>query len=249
MFRDRRRRTPWSKILHCSKIRALFVLLCCNGWNLNYFRYYGPLYFKRITSSTNSGAFWLTSAAFLTRMVLGILCLPLLRYIIIQNRMSVTVLRKSIAFIAQVIPGTIALTTIAVHCKESVNIVIGLLILGFNGAFIGSGFINALDLAPHFAQALFAPMQALICVITAVMPFMVAYISELVKEKVYVNVMMIGLVYVVGGLTFITFGSATVQPWDIAEARRMVQSSISVTHLGYELDREADDDEQNSGLC
>ncbi|KAK4874081.1 hypothetical protein RN001_013441 [Aquatica leii] len=222
-----RRRTPWKEIVRSSKIRALALLMWCNTWNLTFFMDYMPMYYNQMTSKTFTEAIDWACLPLFSRLVGSIVCLPIIKCLLITNMLSITVMRKIFTVFSHIIPGTIALATLTTNCIEIANVIKMIVIMGFNGAFVGGGFINAIDLTPNFARNIFAPMLSLITLSGVIMPFVVGCVLQHYNQHVIAWSIIMGVcggVYLLGGIIYIIFGSASIQSWDIAYARQAFQS-------------------------
>ncbi|KAF5291456.1 hypothetical protein FQR65_LT01767 [Abscondita terminalis] len=230
-------RIPWREILRSSKIKSLALLIWCNTWNLVFFMDYLPMFYSQTTSNSFTEVMDWVALTLFARFLGSIICLPIIKHLLITNMLSITVVRKIFTVFSHIIPGTIALGTLATDCLEIANIIKIMAIMVFNGAFVAGGFINVMDLTPHFAKNIYTPMMSVTGFSGCIMPFVVGYILEYCVQRTSWRILsaICGAVYLLGGTVYIIFGSASIQSWDVAYATRFSLTGIYIDNEDVDI--------------
>lgn len=121
----------------------------------------------------------------------------------------------------------------------SITILTGAML--FNGAVTAGYLANGLDIAPNFSGTIFGMANTLSSIGGFVSTYMVAALTH--KEQTFEQwrwvFWILVIIYLIGGGTYLLFGTGVMQPWNQVKKEDQTQEEIPLSDKPKENDTEA----------
>ncbi|XP_013113526.2 putative inorganic phosphate cotransporter isoform X1 [Stomoxys calcitrans] len=217
---ERKMQIPWRAIFTSIPFIALLVVRSAEQWGLTTLETQIPSYLNGVLKmEIRSNAFF-SALPFLASWLISYIFMILAD--ILQNRqiLSLTAIRKVINSVAYWIP---ALGFIAMGFLDENQKTWALSIMIFStaingGEIIGSS-LNAIDLSPNHAGLLYSIINTVASVVALMSPLAAGFIVTDVHSRYQWQMVFViaAVVFIVGNLVYIIFGTAKVQSWNSIE--------------------------------
>ncbi|XP_044003336.1 putative inorganic phosphate cotransporter isoform X2 [Aphidius gifuensis] len=210
------RKTPWKAIFGSVPFLALIIVHCCQNWGYWMLSTQIPTYLSHVYDKNIKESGLESSYPYIAMMILTIPMTVISDWSRNKN-ISPGVIRKVSNTIGHWGPG-IALFYLTFLTKDNTTLVIYILIVavGLNAGTLCGFQINHMDLSPNYAGILMAITNCIASIVAIAAPIIVGLVVTNLenidqwKLIFYASV----VIYFVGNLIFIIFGSGDVQWWN-----------------------------------
>ncbi|KAL5287347.1 hypothetical protein ACFFRR_008316 [Megaselia abdita] len=215
---ERKQSIPWRKIFTSPPFLALLFVSCCQSFGTFITSVEIPLYFDAILKLDieNNALFSSLSQVFTWGM--SYVFLVIAQYIMKQEILSLTALRKSYNLIAFVVP---MLVFISLGFLDSNNTAIAvtliIVIAGISASHEIAYWLNIVDLSPNYTAILFSIANVAATLVDLISPLVVGFIiseQEDSRERWQIVFGISAIIVPVGGMIFLFFGKTDTQPWN-----------------------------------
>lgn len=209
-------RVPWRAILASAPVWAIIVTHGCSVFG--YFTVVNqlPTYMKEVLHFNVKKNGLLSSLPYLGKYAMAIMASYLADRLRRSGKLSTTVTRKSFTTFAVFTPGLLMILQALFGDDPTISVTIFTCSLFFNGAVTAGYLANGLDIAPNFSGTIFGMANTLSSLGGWISTFMVATLTHenhTFDQWRYVFWILV-VVYTIGALVFLLFGSGELQPWN-----------------------------------
>ncbi|CAL7933695.1 unnamed protein product [Xylocopa violacea] len=232
--------TPWIKILTSLPMWALLVTQSAQNWGFWMLLTKTPAYIAAVFRFDIKQNGMLTSLPYLTAWLLSFPVSYVSDLLIKRKILTLQASRKLCNTIGQWIPAA-ALIGLGYVSKDQPSIAVALLVIAVssNIAIYCGHNVNHMDLSPNFAGPLMGITNTAANVCSILAPLTA---SVIVKDSTSVeqwrNIFILSaIIYFLGNLTFVIFGTSTIQTWnDPVKKEKKTLSSLENGHKQKEKD-------------
>lgn len=221
--------TPWREIFRSAPVWSLILAHFGQNWGFYMLLTELPTYLSTILHFDIKKNSYISSLPYLMQALVNWTFGYVADYIRTKGYVSTTVIRKVCNSIGFFSPGLCLIGVAFAGCNSTLNVVLFIIGMGFNG-FIYSGFMTThIDMAPDFAGTLMGMTNAVATIPGFVVPALVGAATDkepTIKTWGYLF-FLAASIYIASNVVFIIFGSAQLQPWGIAKIH--INSSLQET--------------------
>lgn len=209
---------PWRYILTSKPLWATIIALIGFNWSILTIVTDLPKYMSGVLKFSVKNNGYLTSLVYLCMWIGGTVCSWVADYLIANEFMSTTKVRKFGSVVA--LTGSATFIVIASYAGCDRFLVVGMFTVAMTimGTAFPSVMVNALDLSPNYAGTLMALTNGISALTGIISPYLIGIMTpnQTLSEWRFVFWILFG-VSVVSNLLFLIYGSGEVEPWNDPE--------------------------------
>ncbi|KAH8253252.1 hypothetical protein KR032_004505, partial [Drosophila birchii] len=233
---------PWKAIWTSAPFLALLTARCCENWGLSTLQAEIPSYMNGVLDMDMKSNAFFSALPFLAMWCMSYIYLITAEVLLNKNLVSLTVLRKTYNSIAFWIPCA-TLIGIGFLDKEQKNYAIALMTIsvGVNSAQTIGSVLNTIDLSANHASILMGIVNTAANFVPIATPLVVGWIVEDNSDRTKWQIVFIiaAVVFFVGNIIYVIFGTAVIQPWDAEDYLQLNQPELAKEPASTEAAKEA----------
>ncbi|KAJ3624217.1 hypothetical protein MTP99_017861 [Tenebrio molitor] len=210
-----RKPVPWTDITRSGPLWALIVIHMGHNWGWFILMNYFPFYVIQILRFQVTNNFMWTWIPFFFMWILAIIFACLSDWLIYDNYVNVTTVRKIFTTIGVLGPALFLLLASFTTCKQIINIIWMISAVSLMGGYYTGTNVIILDLAPNFAGTVMGIVSGFGAFVAMLTPIVTTFLTpqntlHQWQEVFWVTAIILG----VTTLIFLIFGSAERQQWN-----------------------------------
>ncbi|CAD7015103.1 unnamed protein product [Ceratitis capitata] len=216
-FHKKKIPVPWLAMFTSVPFLALLVVRCAETWGFSTIQSQIPSYMNGVLHMNIKNNAFFSALPYIARWIMSYTYLYFGNMAVRKGWLTLTVMRKIANTMALWLP---ALIMIGVGFLDDRNksLAIALMVMnvGFNGGATVGCVLSTIDLSPNHAGVVMGITNPVANVVPLITPLVVGVIVTDVQNRSEWQIVFIiaAVIFFVGNLIFVLFGSAETQPWD-----------------------------------
>ncbi|XP_077516978.1 sialin-like isoform X3 [Amblyomma americanum] len=232
---------PWGRLLRSRSVWALGVTMFCGNWGFYLLLIDLPNYLHGVLHRPIGSNGYENAAVHIAAAVSMLLCAPIADLLRKRQMLSVTAIRKLFQTIGLLGPAVCLSLVPLVGCDAKVALVCLVSGMALYGFTVGGQSPLALDIAPDFAGTVMGIVNCMGNLSGMLAPLVTGYFIEHDESLVQWRKLFLlaSAIYTFGAVSFVLFGSASVEEWGVAPTSK--NSLVSFPHPESDSDEDPDD--------
>ncbi|ALC41268.1 CG7881, partial [Drosophila busckii] len=219
-FHDQKIPVPWRALWTSVPFYALLIVTCAQGWSFSIMQLQTPAYMHGVLEMEIMKNALYSALPFVAMWCMSYMYLIFADIAMSRQWMSLNVLRKSISTVALWGPAA-ALIGIGFLDKEQTALAIALMTInaGLNAGFGIGCNLTIIDMSPNHSGMIMAIINGISNLLSLGAPLLVGVIvtDESSRGQWQIVFAMTAILFFLGNLVYIIWGSTNQQPWDAAD--------------------------------
>ncbi|XP_011704679.1 PREDICTED: putative inorganic phosphate cotransporter [Wasmannia auropunctata] len=207
---------PWRALITSGPVWAIIITHACSVFGYHTIVNQLPTYMKYILHFNIKENGLLSSLPYLGKYIFALSMSILADYLLRNNKLSVTAIRKIFTTFAVLTPGILMVIQAYYGCNRAASVIVFTVALTINGGITAGYLGNGLDIAPNFSGTIFGIANTFSSIGGFLSTFMVGNITY--QNQTYsqwtIIFWILAAVYFSGAVTFVTFGTGELQSWN-----------------------------------
>ncbi|XP_071569079.1 putative inorganic phosphate cotransporter isoform X1 [Temnothorax nylanderi] len=221
---------PWRALITSGPVWAIVITHACSVFGYHTIVNQLPTYMKYILHFNIKENGLLSSLPYLGKYIFALSMSILADYLLRNNKLSVTAIRKIFTTFAVLTPSMLMVMQAYYGCDRAASVAVFTVALTINGGITAGYLGNGLDIAPNFSGTIFGIANTFSSIGGFLSSFMVGNITYHNQTYTQWSIIfwILAAVYFAGAVTFAVFGTGELQSWNNPSGSHTKENGMTV---------------------